>query len=69
MPFDEVDELLEGSALIAATALAALEIFRNIMVKSELAVVLGLTSLHCRTQPFIAIVNEEKNHPGQIKFA
>ena len=32
-------------------------------------VVLGLTALHGRTDPYISIVHKEKNHLGQMEFA
>ena len=32
-------------------------------------VVLGLTALHGRTDPYISIVHMEKNHLGQMEFA
>lgn len=32
-------------------------------------VVLGVISLHGRTNPYIPIVHQEKNHIGQIEFA
>lgn len=66
---DQLEELLEGSALVAATAAEALRQGQWIKHESYFVVVLGLIGLHGRTHPYIPIVHKEKNHLGQIEFA
>jgi len=66
---DELDELLEGSALVGATAAEALRQGQWVKNESYFVVVLGLIALHGRTHPYIPIVHKEKNHLGQIEFA
>jgi len=54
--------VLAGSALVAVTGLFALKEVGQLLGKTELVVVLGLTSLQARTNPFIPIVHKDKNH-------
>jgi hypothetical protein len=69
MKVEEVEEALEGSGLVAATAVEAVRLGGELARKCYFVVVLGLVSLHGRTNPYLAIVHKDKNHLGQIEFA
>lgn len=64
-----MEEILEGSALVASTAIETYKSVKQFLEKCYYSTVLGISSLHGRTNPYIPIVHVEKNHPGQIEFA
>lgn len=62
----DLDEILEGSALVGSSVIETYKIVEKIIGKCYFNVVLGTVSLRGRTEPYIPIVHAEKNHWGQI---
>lgn len=69
MKSSDLEEIIEGSALVASTAIEVYKSVKPFLEKCYYSTVLGISSLHGRTNPYISIVHVEKNHPGQIEFA
>ena len=64
-----VAELLDSSGMVAATVAEVYFQVKSFLKKSEYVVTLGLVSLFARTNPFISIVHQDKNHKGECTFA
>ena len=65
----QLEEVLEAKGLVTATLIETYRLTSAFLCRSEFVVTMGLVSLHARVNPFLPIVHQDKNHPGECRFA